>query len=425
MAGQKRALSQTDSNVAKSQPPSKRQSQQLAAGKENATHDYTGLKKLDLCTLLQQRNLPYSGNKDVLIRRLEDSDRDHSSARNSGRATGKGHATAQTIAPEFNFLTLCRPWEDVEAEKQVNGLEYDPSEEYEEEDEAHSEVDEDEEAAPGDTSMAGQRKSICGKKKCICKLPASEHPEHNWILTTEGYRLVARLQWEIEIRDQDKFGEHFFSDFNGYGFQEVMENQLLSFDREFSKGSTREEGPSPAGLWSIIEGFAWALNYQGFWFNIDYPDMVLATLKLIGGAVFTTLNILDKNGLLRPDTPVKNIALVLGVLYDNTRDWPGDEEGELEWRAAMIKEVLQHGIEFKGAPYGIERLFETDGLDRSQLDKPDSRWKKWKRFDWPKEFRSFFKRFRKGPTIGGRQFALESKADLARVRKTWGSIWNV
>ena len=136
-------------------------------------------------------------------------------------------------------------------------------------------------------------------------------------------------------------------------------------------------------MWSIIEGFAWILYDPELWFNIDNPDTVLATLQLIGGAVFTTLNTLEKSGLLRPDTPVKNIALVLGVLYNNTRDWPGnDDEPELEWRGAMIREARQHGIEVKGQPYGIERVLKKDGVDGTVSCEAHSRWKK---FDWAKE----------------------------------------
>ncbi|KIW27475.1 uncharacterized protein PV07_07209 [Cladophialophora immunda] len=392
MAGNKRALSQIDGNVTNSQPPPKRKSQR--AGKENADSDYTGMKKLDLCTLLQQRNLPYSGIKDVLIRRLEDSDKDHPSEASSERATVERLVSAQPVEHAFEYLMLCRPLDDIRTEKDAKNLNDVTSKELgEEEVEEYSELDND--------------------------LPASEDPEHRWILTPKGYQLIALLRWEVAIRDQDAFDEYFYNDYNGYGFQEAMENQLLFFNREFSRGRTQEGGASPAALWSIIEGFAWVLNEPEYWFHCDDPDTVLATLQLIGGAVFTTLNTLEKNGLLRSDSPVKNIALVLGVLYNNTRDWPGGEEPELEWRGAMIREVQRHGIEVKGQPYGIEGVLKQDGVDGTPSSRADSR---WKMFDWAKRFKAFSKKYRKGSSIGGRHYVLASQKQLAMARKTLGSM---
>ncbi|KIX96764.1 uncharacterized protein Z520_07484 [Fonsecaea multimorphosa CBS 102226] len=414
MAGNKRALSQTDGNATRSQPPSKRKSQQPAAGKENEIRDYARMKKLELSGLLRERNLPYTGTKEVLVRRLEESDGSHLSEVTSEHATGEGHAAAQPATSEFEYITLCRPLEDIRPEKRANNLDFDDSEELnEDEDDEDNGQHGGAEVTTGATSEGGQRKSVCGMKQCVCKLPATELPGHPWILTTKGYSLIARLQWEVDVRDQDAVGEHFFSDFSGYGFQEVMENQLLSFNREFSN----KGGASPAALWSIIEGFAWTLYDPSCWFNIDDSDGLLATLQLIGGAVFTTLNTFEKNGLLRPNSPVKNIALVLGVLYDNIRAWPGDEdEPELEWRGAMVREARQHGIEVKGQPYGIESVLEKDGVDGTLDSEAHSRWKK---FDWAKEFRAFSKKYRKGSAIGGRQYVLESEKDVTRARKTF------
>ena len=104
---------------------------------------------------------------------------------------------------------------------------------------------------------------------------------------------------------------------------------------------------------------------------------------MIGGAVFTIFKSFVKRRLLRPESDVKNIALVLGMLYDSTADWPsGEEEPELAWRGAMIRKAQQHGIVFKDAPYGIEDRLKRDGLNEPQEDKDDSEWNK---FSWYKE----------------------------------------
>ncbi|EXJ62487.1 hypothetical protein A1O7_02925 [Cladophialophora yegresii CBS 114405] len=79
---------------------------------------------------------------------------------------------------------------------------------------------------------------------------------------------------------------------------------------------------------------------------------------------------------------VRNIALVLGVIYERTGDWPGDYEDQLAWRGAMIQEAKSHGIVFKDAPYTISTRLEEDGLSGPQNGKGYS---KWKNFNWVKE----------------------------------------
>ncbi|OAP61316.1 hypothetical protein AYL99_03517 [Fonsecaea erecta] len=405
MAGNKRALSQVDGNAAQTQPPSKRASQQSAAGEENETGGYASMKKLELSQLLQERNLPCNGSKDVLVRRLEESDRSRTSVTASELTSREGSAAAQSAGRWFKYTTLCRPLKDIAAEKWAGNLDDGTPEEFiqEKDEEYNEQYDEekgDAEVTAGATSEDGQRKSHCGRKGCICKRPASELPEHRWILTTMGYQEVARLQWQVRVRDQDEVEEYFGSDYNAYGFQEVMENQLLSFNSEFSE---RETAFAPARLWSIIEGFAWLLNDPLPWFHSDDPGTTLERLQMIGGAVFATLNIFEKTGLLGADSPVKNIGLVLGVLYNNTREWPGDlGVSELSWRGAMIREALQHGIEVKGQPYGIETLLDKDGVYGTQSSKGDMKWK-----------RAFSKKHKSGSTIGGQHYVLASAMEVA------------
>ncbi|KAJ9603383.1 hypothetical protein H2200_012161 [Cladophialophora chaetospira] len=414
MAGTKRALSQVDGNVAKAQPPSKRTTSGAASGKENVRVDYASMKKDELSTILRAHGLPYSGNKDTLIRRLEENEKKHSSVDTSEKAVTKKISAAKGAAQhKFDYWTICRPSEDIRAEKEANDEDYNSEEDEEEEDQVESdEEDNDQSEAPG-AGQDGPRKSICGQKNCICKLPASENPSHNWLLTQEGYLMVARLQYEVDIRDQEAIQEHYFSDFSGYGFQEVMENQLLAFNSEH-----RKKHANPAVLWSFIEAFAWSMDDMNWWFNVDDPETVLDTLRMIGGAVFTTLSVLEQQGLLCPDSAVKNISLVLAKLYENTADWPsGDEEPELAWRGPMIKEAKHHGIVFKDAPYAVESMLQQDDLSCPQNGKG---YTKWKTFNWSKQFTAFEKKHRtgsgRGASIGGRHYALETEQERAQAR---------
>ena len=147
-------------------------------------------------------------------------------------------------------------------------------------------------------------------------------------------------------------------------------------------------------LWSLVEALAWTLMDPFFWFRIDAPEKVLATLRMIGGAVFCILNVLEQHDLLCQESPVKNIALVLSVLYDNTRDWrkpneeydlngdwDGSEDDEVKWRGAMMAEAIHHGIVFEDAPYKIKSWLEEDSISGRQNGKGYAKWK----FNWAKQ----------------------------------------
>ncbi|KIX09103.1 uncharacterized protein Z518_00181 [Rhinocladiella mackenziei CBS 650.93] len=358
MAGSKRPLDELDGNDANSQPASKRASKESAVGKENLAPSYGGLTKSRLCTLLQDRSLPASGNKQDLIRKLEEYDELIYSQDESGRQETPNHLA--TIESEFDFIAICRPLFDIE-------------EEIEEMDQSGDEM-----SMGKHSDEAKKPESTCDSKSCICENSAADHPQWKWLLTKDGYQMAGDLERELHVRNQYAASEYYPEDWSGYAFQEVVENQLVNFDWE-----TRKKTSSPAKLWSLIEGFAWLLLDQEFWLYIYDSDRAFATVKLIGRAVFYTLNVFEKRGLLRPDSPVKNIGLVLAILRYNLRFWPGHEDKpELEWCEAAIEEAQKRGIEFKGAPYGVEKSLKSAGINGLESRNSHS---KWKRFQWSRE----------------------------------------
>jgi len=122
----------------------------------------------------------------------------------------------------------------------------------------------------------------------------------------------------------------------------------------------RKPDPSPSILWVHIEAFAHFLPGDGPWLMIDDCQRLLDTLALVGGGVMCTLEVLEEHGLLRPQSPIRDLALVLGLLYRLDSAWPGGPgEEELSWVHAMVNVAQKHGIVFKDAPYGIEDKLKT------------------------------------------------------------------
>lgn len=152
---------------------------------------------------------------------------------------------------------------------------------------------------------------------------------------------------------------------------------MIKFNKEL-----RAPEPSAVALWELLEGLALLISTEHQWYGVDDSETVLENLRMIGVAAFATLKVLKANNLLGPNSPVKNIALVLGVLRDELEAWPAQqEEPELAWGDYIVEEAQAHGIAFKGAPFGIETRLGS-GLHRDQEGQSLA---KWKALDWKKE----------------------------------------
>jgi hypothetical protein len=105
---------------------------------------------------------------------------------------------------------MCRPQDDVRAEKQA----------ADEGDDSEEDYDEDKETS-----------NACGSGNCMCKKSPQDFPDWKWLITRKGYQMIIDLSIEAEKRDQDHMGEYHYNDFSGYGFQEAVENHVSSATR--------------------------------------------------------------------------------------------------------------------------------------------------------------------------------------------------
>lgn len=78
--------------------------------------------------------------------------------------------------------------------------------------------------------------ALCdGGETCICQKPAGENPEHKWVLSRAGYRMLVYQHILTSIRSPDSFGMRTINDHGALGALEVVENLLVDFD-EFKEG---------------------------------------------------------------------------------------------------------------------------------------------------------------------------------------------
>lgn len=54
--------------------------------------------------------------------------------------------------------------------------------------------------------------------------PAKDHPEHKWCIMWEGYKMFMDYRRRANYCNPDRFGMYIYNDFEGWGFQELLEN---------------------------------------------------------------------------------------------------------------------------------------------------------------------------------------------------------
>jgi hypothetical protein len=59
--------------------------------------------------------------------------------------------------------------------------------------------------------------------------PASEHPDWKWVMMNETCSIVSEWLRRADYCQPDNFGMHIYSDFFGYGLQELQENLVGRF----------------------------------------------------------------------------------------------------------------------------------------------------------------------------------------------------
>lgn len=175
MAPSKRPLAEVDGNASSSAPKRVSTGSRISIGSssfgdENAD-TYESMSKAELIDLLKNRSLPYSGvNKHVLVYRLRCSDED-------GVVSSKNPKAGPV---ELEFVTECRPFNDIRAEKDGRS---------ESEDEADSDEDDDDDEA-------AQLINLCDDGTCMCNKPIKDYPKRKWIISRQGLEKAKQLKKE-------------------------------------------------------------------------------------------------------------------------------------------------------------------------------------------------------------------------------------
>jgi hypothetical protein len=159
----------------------------------------------------------------------------------------------------------------------------------------------------------------------------------------------------------------------------------------------------PFTLWPHLQALSTVIPRFYQWFHSDISEDILDTLMMVGGAVMCTLKLMKAKGLLKPDSPIQDIALILAKLHGLDEIWPGGPgEDELAWCEAAITMAKQNGVKFESVPFGVEKMageiVSDDEEDDPEID--------WYNFDWKTQFAAFKGLHGRWDTIGGTHYDL-------------------
>ncbi|KAF2813464.1 uncharacterized protein BDZ99DRAFT_460703 [Mytilinidion resinicola] len=308
---------------------------------------------------------------------------------------------AKMASPEgLEYRCMSRPWKDRKAEWRD---------------------DEDMDEEPDEEDM----EQCIEENKKYSEATPEEVPEWPWVVTKMGNYLVNEYTDQAQRRDQDNFDMYVYNDFTGYGLQEVVENQLVAFHEEYTKKDS-----DPHRVFVHMEAMAiWLfINELAPWVGLDDGDRLCATVDAIGRALLTALNALERADLLKPDSKVKNLPMVLSMFLSLASDLDGTGAMERDmlgadkdqtWPHAVVAYARAHDIDLKGKGiYGSAETvdkFDDMGMEDFKKKAGPDRW----------GFKTAFKAFTahwaapSGPkkkTLGGEFFDIIKKSSAYRKK---------
>ena len=94
------------------------------------------------------------------------------------------------------------------------------------------------------------------KEAGICSAPAAEHPDHKWVIMKSAILKYNLWRNKAQYCNPDYFNMHLYTDWHGWGLQEIIENQLKDFDKAFHEKSEQKL----EDMWAVVSA-------MGLWFN--------------------------------------------------------------------------------------------------------------------------------------------------------------
>ncbi|KAF7886140.1 hypothetical protein EAF00_010243 [Botryotinia globosa] len=224
-----------------------------------------------------------------------------------------------------------------------------------------------------------------------------------FLVSNNGIKLAENLL--KEQRKREKVDDH---DWSGSGISEIMLNMMKHFDRDVFQKTV-----SPYNKWAYIEGLASFLTFGSLidWAMCDDSSRIEAIVNEFGTMLLTSLEMLSEHNLLAANSAVKNIPVILLLLFKFLKEW--EELGyEIGWPCEVVRLCDEAGIDLVQAIQYTISAFQWKRLitefyqpdDFANYGQEEERKRKWFRWDWKMEYSELQTRYR-----GGSRYVLNRK----------------
>ncbi|KAI1141554.1 hypothetical protein F5Y05DRAFT_373042 [Hypoxylon sp. FL0543] len=231
--------------------------------------------------------------------------------------------------------------------------------------------------------------------------PANEYPDHRWIAMWESWKLFSAWERRASYTNPEFFKMYIHKNFHGLGMQEQVENMLIAFDKEFGKKKRTKKGIKE--IWAItaaILQFLLEIPIDA-WLALSDKKKLETTAGLIGRALVSALNELDRAKYLKPDSEIKDLGLIISYYLYWASILKDQHRIELPFRKEVVAYARKAGIDLSVAGcYGTDERVRALEKEVGRI-KPLSGSVKPDRWEWKKKFKKFTKDYNK---VGGNKY---------------------
>ncbi|KAI4949017.1 hypothetical protein J4E91_005479 [Alternaria rosae] len=174
------------------------------------------------------------------------------------------------------------------------------------------------------------------RKDGLFKAPASKHPEHKWVMLWDAWLKADLLGRKAKYCNPDAFEMNLYTDWQGWGMQEIMENMMVEFNQGFHAKKDRLEK-----MWSVISALGLWLNEEervdALVHNED-GDTTCDVIGLMGCALLTILAAVEAAGELKPDSRFLDLTIAISYYLELSHDLPayGIDGESVLWRKEAV-----------------------------------------------------------------------------------------
>ncbi|KAJ6004937.1 hypothetical protein N7540_012736 [Penicillium herquei] len=239
---------------------------------------------------------------------------------------------------------------------------------------------------------------------CVCRKPASDNPNHPYVLSNAGFKKAAIVEFLMNVRNPWSFSLHTFNGHESYGVLELLENLVLDFDEE--EGNWKNQ-------WAICETIAYLFMRGALepMFHVDDSRCLFEFCRLVQIMFLTMLATLERQDLLGPDTEVKNLAVVMGM-YVLLAAEIGSENSKLSKTRHASNIIMAYAAKYgftPRSPRDLVKELASRKIKSPRLTIPSPTYRKNDPWNWKEtldDYKAYFRRpvyaFKGGPVGGDR-----------------------